>query len=689
MFMRYKSVKRNAVKRFSPELPHGIDLENGKGRGGEKLYSGLNVYRDKGRLATRPAVVWRPDSVIQFEAYEATEKGMTLTENTACFGGIVYRIAYMVTGDYTSYQDVRVFLFGCAGDITPIGTIRFNRVDATTFYTPAALNFFQGKAQSGCGIYALFCCRDTYGRPDIYSAYELDKTLENWNDVNSFYEPTVYINGRGGRFGEAQEMGFVCDAKPEAPEALNMLNGRFRAFYTTDGLSSSFKLPVSRLNDTYVRCKMYVSPEDYVEWIISGGTNSATAEYGTSKIKMTCDRAHGILYFFCDEQRFSLPFVEDFGINNLEITAEKYGGSQISRVFNCKKSTVCGSRVMMYSNPDAPAEICMARLENPLYFPEAACVRVGDISEDVTAVKKRGGDIAVFKGGSIYEMTVKDGGYYRADIPLGESNNDMDGLFAPDTVSCGAVCLDVGCDRPSTIGMISGTLFWQTGAGSVYALEKGKNVPVKISDCIKTALTDSIGRNTAPPIGAAHRGIYYLFFKDGDVFVFDTNGGIQKGAWYIWKIPDEVVISAVYTDADRMILCCSDKIQKAQYIADFGTGNDRYLKFEAGALTEKVASVATSFSFACYPEVCPESLKSIGEILVTFETDGELSFSCEGAGRFDTKLVSDGTLKTARIVPKMRGLEGLDITFSANCPFSVSGIAVLYRDFPRIRWAAT
>lgn len=690
--MRYKTVKQNQSQRFSPELPHGIDLEtNPSDADGSRLSLGKNVWFDSGRIATRPAVVGDPNSVIEVESYENIIKGLTVTDSTVTYGGAVYRIAYVKAADYDSLEDFYVYLMSFSGELTPIGSIRIGRVDSTTFNRAVSIMFFQGKSATGSGIYAFLRRRDT---SDLYEVYELDSALEKWEEVTDFYAPTIYINGRGTRYKEASSAGWGYSAKPESPEAINMLSGGFKAFFSTDGYSSSFKLPLSNLENDVVTCRMYTAPDKYVEWKILPDKVSVQAEYNSGNITMGCDRLHGLLYFWNDDAPFSLPFISDYGPNNLVITATKKNGARLGKVIGCSSCRMYGSRLVVYGNPDSPSEICVSRLENPLYFPETACVSVGDVSDRVTAVRDMGDDLLIFKNKAVYKLNIKDGGYYTEDVPVSEENADFGGLLVSDKFSSTPVCLSVGCDCPNTLCNVSGNLLWQNKNGTVYAMESAARMPIDVSHTVRSAMAETFPEDS---FAVGHRGMYFLFTADKKVFVFDLRkrntdsmlSDVSQGAWYIWEMPDELIVSSAAADGDRLIICCTESEKRIHYIARFAKGNDSIIVHRENGAVKKQCAINSSFATANYRMSHPETLKNIEEIYVSFECNGEVSFSCGDDLPCNVMLRSSGGLKTARILPKIRNCEGIKLNFSSGSPFSVSGFVIGYKNTPPIRWAAT
>ncbi len=690
--MRYPKIKQTEPLRFTPELPNGIKpVECFDDGDGTKLCDGLNIWRRDGRISTRPAICCRPDSIKAFEMYEHVLKGLTPTDNLARIGGELYKIAYATVTDNDSADDVCVYLLSFTGKIIPIGKISVRRVSADTFYRIRTVAFFQGAAGSGCGIYAFL--RRAHGENTACEVYELDTALENWNMASTFYTPTVQSNGRGTRYSEARREGMGYADNPDTPESVNMLSGRFRAYFTSDGFSASFKLPACPLTLGVITCRMYTAPNQFVEWKIYEGRETAQVEYGGKTITMSCNLQYGILYFSDENGPCPLPFIDSFGPNNITVTAAKESDADgFKKVVGCGKVTVAGSRIFAYQNPDFPSEIYCADTENPLYFPENGSLSIGNTSQKITAVMPFGDDVLVFKEDGIYKITVTDGGRYRLNLPDSESSHP---LSYPDKISCQALSSNTGCLYPETLCEVSGNLLWYGGGGTLCIMQSAAKPYIKITcpEKLKTLL-DSDG--FVPSVFAtAQGGIYYLFC-DGYIFVFDIRrphsytalSDPTQGAWYIWQLPDAVKIHAATDGAYGPIMCCTDRYSRVIFTARQGEEKDLLVQCTGISVSLVEYGIPSFFSTAQYRLPDRTKLKSIEEIFLSFEGDS-IDLSIGKDKNFSVTLIGDGGHNTARIKPALRGVEGFSLSVSAESPFSVSGFSATYRNLPDVRWAAT
>lgn len=58
----------------------------------------------------------------------------------------------------------------------------------------------------------------------------------------------------GGTCYEAAKAGIAYEAVAKYPENLNLLNGGFQAYFSLDGFSFAFQLPISDLYNSIVKC---------------------------------------------------------------------------------------------------------------------------------------------------------------------------------------------------------------------------------------------------------------------------------------------------------------------------------------------------------------------------------------------------------------------------------------------------
>ncbi len=687
--MKYRSIKEIASRRFSPDMPRGLGTaqENEK-----RLTDCSNIWSDGGYLRTRPALTPHSSDLASLHSIEYTNIPLTFTDTKILHAGSLYRLAYLTASDGMTYQNYRVFLISATGDAISIGTISFNRLDSATFYTGGELCFFQGKPTNGSGIYAL---AKRYSKGNYsYAIYEVDAALENWTETSSFYCPTIYINGRGTRYNEAKEANRTYDVSPECPERPNMLCGTFKAYFSTDDFSSAFKLPIACLDRSPITCRFFISPSNYIEWIIREGENTASTIFGVDEVTMHCDRNYGIIFFTSQSGAFSMPSAPQFGPNNLMITATKSNTTGPERIIGCMRCVNFSSRILLYANPNFPSEVYSARSDNPLYFPDTSYISIGGEGEEITRLIQRGDSLIATGIRGIYGVGIKKGGQYIPDIPVEESAEDFDTLYNPDTLSYSVINQDIGCDCPDTLRLCAGAAVWLNSDGEIYMLSKNSDEPEDISVPIKDRLRGYPPSELRLAFAAAFGGRYYLFLPDSTVFVLDYRGedytykiaSEPTRAWYVWSLPKAASVISAACDADKLLLCCSSPTGNTQYLARLEYGTDTLLY--DGGTTEQIP-IKSSFTTPLYRLSDPAALKSIDEVFVAFECNSQLSLKVKGEGECEVLLTGvSSRLRTARILPSIRRCEGAVLEFSAVSPFKISGYAFSYRPLPDVRWVA-
>lgn len=164
------------------------------------------------------------------------------------------------------------------------------------------------KKASGNGLYIFF---------NVGLIFEWNGSDE-WAQLSDddMYVPTVLVSGKGtytdGEVGEPNGTFF---------EGYNMLTGRFRSLYTTDGKGKTFWLPQKGLDNSKITAKYTDSKGTVHTHTINANTSMETAAQADGLVLMA-DRTAGYVYFTKD--RVSPTPVPSANItNNLEVVASK------------------------------------------------------------------------------------------------------------------------------------------------------------------------------------------------------------------------------------------------------------------------------------------------------------------------------------------------------------------------------
>ena len=298
-----------------------------------------------------------------------------------------------------------------------------------------------------------------------YTIYEINANFSGWTRVSSFYVPTVLINGRGTRYEEAKSSNTAYCGTPKTLESLNMLNGRFKAYYTSDGVSSCFRLPFSTIANEAVNCRIYSAPNVYWEWTVPANATTVTARYFTADITMNLDRGKGIVYF-TDSSNTDFPIINflRYHENNICISATK----SIENGFEQIVSSTCvasqGNTLFFSGGIHGKRVFCCHR-ENPFYFSELGSVSLGN-DEPVVALGGFRDTILAWKENETYLIDIKAGKALNNSALLADNNAVF---YDADSLTAKRVNQSVGCKNKNTVALCGSMPVWLGTNGAVYA----------------------------------------------------------------------------------------------------------------------------------------------------------------------------------------------------------------------------
>lgn len=387
---------------------------------------------------------------------------------------------------------------------------------------------------------------------------------EGWTAAEP-YIPTVMING----VGEECE----AEAEPSVYEDYNMLTRAFQCHYTTDGVSSTWKLPMGNLasdlpgvereseaGGTVAKIELDVYGENglrTVEVLIDcdefghvqekkvtlTAEEAGVPEYGYEvELRVRINENRGVLHTELWETLppgqgarpsrllTGLPFLTT---NNLRITAWRSREYEKDRLTICKMTRgewyggdvsgiAGGTRFFVCGNPDEPDLLCWSGIEHPLYFPEHNRVRVGDDHQAITAMGKQGSLLVLYKEQEMYALQYSSG--TENDYAFAESGGvaitSYMAKFLLIPINAG-----VGCDCPDTVRLVNNRLVWAGSDGGVYMLTatnqySERNVRM-ISRNVRRLLTDC-GKEALQNAQAGEYEGYYLLLVGNRVFLMNT-----------------------------------------------------------------------------------------------------------------------------------------------------------------------
>jgi len=560
-------VKMSSQKSFSmsvPELSGGINSNSAPHKVADnQLTDCKNMWWKDGALSTRPGFFH--DSFLQTTVYSSTleynkkpageitlKDGTKYTLSVLYTSGLISVSAVSPTGETLKFPLIyfsddpeqpsadiegNVYISGIGGE--PL-VFSGKASGAEEFKIYIIVPRYRYSSTGGKGDY-----RDTF----VFCATD-EMTLTNLND--KIYVPTLLINGKGNNFGTLTGI-----SKTEYPDAItfesqNMLTGKFKAYFKTDGVSCTFSLPTV-LTDEEITINYSKTNSVIVSWtILSGATISNTVD----GFYCIAGRTDGTITFY-NTSGAATPISLSLGKpNNLEVIAYHTEVSRSERIAKMTKSIWFGgssggigggTRLFICGNDDEPNLIWWSDLNNPLFFPQNNYSYIGDSAQKVTTFAKQSEMLIVFKPSETYYTTFVDGnGYAVEDVISGKITNVK---TVSATFPLYQIHSEIGCDLPNTLQLCSNKLLWTNSDKKVYTLASTYSYSEKniytVSEMIERKFK-SLDFTAAFALDYDH---HYLLFVGTKIFVLDyaakafdnitTNSddvSLQKGiTWYEWE----------------------------------------------------------------------------------------------------------------------------------------------------------
>lgn len=677
--MKYESLKRQTVKTLKLKgFDGGVDLQNPPFEISNNKLSGCqNMWFKDSRLQTRPG-------------FRADEKKVTRTEVLGTSGELKYNIcdtqvfhngvycqiatSDVETDDYAHYT--YVYLVDAENNISPIGKMSFLRLSSDIFYTPINILFYSGKSGTGGGIFALVTLQNGLDESQrYYHIYEIDSQFSEWNRVYDYYVPTIYINGRGNNYEIAHSQEAFSTPTPKILESPNMLNGRFNAYYTSDGHSTSFRLPFANLASESVICRIYYTLVDYVEWAIEGDNMKNTQDFFGKKVSAEIDREKGTVYFTTDTGDYAVPVMSMYNENNIKITATK----EIERGF-CKVVHSCCSvrnnSQLLLAGGEQGNTVYMTSFENPLYFPQNSCVTLGSEDNAVTALSSQQGKIIAFKPFEMYRLSIKKGEIINEISLL----SDNDAIFKNyDSITSLQISQSIGCENKRTVADSSDMIYWLGSDNNIYGLKSVASVEiVNYSDCIKSVLAIE---NIEQAFAIASQENYILV-ADKTIVVLD----VKSKAVYLWEKPVFLNLEGGFYHSNKFRFICKTQDSTVAFIAILDGDTDCYLITDTeGVVSASEMPIPNSMTTKHFKLSNIGNLNNIDNIYLSLAAVGKTKISVNGRKPITINLglsnpqYDNFGYKSVRLVPHIYGVDTVYLTVSSQNRMCIGETEISYR----------
>lgn len=593
--MKYSSLNVPKEKVYSIAAPKkGINISAPpRSIADEQAVFAKNVIPTNGILKTRNGLCANMNGILKFTQYTGwCEYRYKLTDTEIYFGGEYRKIAVERVDYSNSKVYYCIYLLGTDAEVVPMGYIEFGRVTSDSFFKPESITFYAGKPQRGGGIFAFVTLRDTESTGNVeYRIYEVNDTFTGWEICYGYYTPTVYINGRGNKYENAAVLNQVYTAKPTTLEALNLLDGSFFAYYTSDGYSNSFRLPFSDIDSASVICRIYHNLNSYTEWVIIEGNNkSGKKSFFDAEVEMNVDREKGTVYFTVDSADYAVPIMNMYSENNIRIFARKNFSKEFSKVVSSKLSLMAGGKIYVASGI-AGNEVFVADYDNPLYFPQLNNNIVGDLAAPITAFGVKDQKVLVFKENEIYSLKLKNGDALNRTSLLADNGRIFKEAYSFDVTLFTNMA---GCKKDRAVYSMGNEVFWQGSDANVYTVSGHDAVVLteQVSGLLKEYFS---GEN----VFSAVMGKNFILCGGRNAAIINCNK--QESVCYFWEFPEKVELLGAVADKEDVAFLCKSQGEEFAYTASLnGKCDTEIISVDGGysLIETPIESVIKTKSFA-------------------------------------------------------------------------------------------
>ncbi len=518
-----------------------------------------------------------------------TENELILTECYFFLNGEYGRVAIAVADNLSSNIIFNMKLIFLSGEVKEIGQIEFNRVSFDQFGRPDGFTVFSGKPTKGCGIY--FICRQVYGEgfEDFVRVMELNANMDGWILLNEsdIYAPVLLVNGRGERYYFATAHGESLKLpNPISYQTRNLLTGKFVSYYTTDGTSYGFLLPLENLDNTLIRCTLENDGETTV-WEIPGSEeNSSAITFNGDNVVVLCDRKKGRIYIKVVGGA-DYPFPYTGKLNNLKIEAYKTDEKGKIKV----ASMTCAQPVfgdvsktedrvsLFYGSYLYPSVLILNSPLNPLYFPEDASFSLGESQKKILKVIPKERNLLAFKESEVFATELRQFSGFN-ELNLNSEIKVAKNYYPLEFKKVADLSL---APIPDSIAKYKSDLVFTTRQGDLVRLTGTQ------TGIYKAERVGEIPKNTRG-FGLSAGDDYFYFYSDRAVV-------LCEGVLSCWELPNEVFYGFSYLNEFVLFSYANEFGVNIFYPVWLEGELDKKVIETENGLLEKAQKVVATYSF--------------------------------------------------------------------------------------------
>ena len=673
--MKYNHITPKQLKCFRlPRLDGGINSEAEAGC----ISEGKNLWFKDGRLQTRPGVFAKGESaktVPKESIYDQFD--YRLHDVSVNYLDTDYRIMTVGVNSDDFMYTLHIYFVASEFNVLPVGNLQFLRLSSNSFKVPENITFYTGKRQTGGGVFALISLKNLEDGSDKgFNVYEINAEFTEWQRIYDFYVPTLLINGRGNNYDIAYAEKTVDYKSPKTIESPNLLNGKFHAYYTSDGRSNMFRLPFSNLSYDAVICRINYTAGIYVEWVVSGQSVVDTKSFMGADIMLEVDREKGTLSFTKQGEAYAIPIMPTYNENNIKVTAVKETVNGFAQVVDSTCSLSADGRLYLAGGTNGNV-LMLSKSENPLYFPQRSTVEVGG-AEPITALSIQNKKIIALKNSECYFVTLRKGDRLN-EISLIPDNDTL--FKTDDTLHSELISKTVGCEFKNTVCKVGDKTVWLGQDCEIYALNDiGFDGVRRLSNSLKPTVNYEY-----MDAFAVYSGNYYILTSGDKAFVCDVSD-LSKPKWYYWQFGKGFTPSGAFYRNGKVWFLCNAQGSGIFYIAALDGNSDVEMYYnedgEIQADPVKIQGVLKTHSYKVSGQNHKNSIESI-YIAVSGKGRVEIKVNDRVIAladlRFSTDDYDKGEYKTIMLRPHLYDTEQIRLTISSDSDFAVGDIEIFYR----------
>lgn len=630
-----------------------------------------NMINENGRLVTRQGLYTTADGLLDTSMCDGAESyEYSLTDTEVNIDGVPRQlVTAKIRYDDRNYF-ILVFGIGENQDVRFLGYMIFGRVDDTTFFCPENIVFYTGKAQSGGGIFALVTLRNQFDDSQTeYGIYEINSDYAYWERCVGEYIPTVYINGTGNAY---EEVDWKFSSSPKMPERRNLLSGGFYAYYSSDGVSSSFRLPFTNIDNSSVICRIYTNIGVYSEWVIYSDSSSAKQNFYGAEITANVDRNTGMVYFTtASNSTYSIPIMSAYRENNIRILAQKEVENGLSNIVSSKYSALYKNK-WLFSGGDGKNKIYYADYETPLYFPEVSSNEIGANDEAVSGLKVIADRIIAFKSHSMYEISVKNGGDFNTTSLLADNG----AIFKKNDTFSVKQLSNICSSKRNTVAVCGEKLVWLGCDNAIYSLAKNSSSIEKISHNIDPLLRE-IGSDI-DCYAAGNAENYILSYGRNAIII-----NLENNKCFYWEFPEGLEFSGIVPYGRSFSFLYRYNGSTDCYVAGLLGESDILFKGKGYKLTTADLPILCDFALKCFDFDAVAEKKSVKKVDLRLCAKGKSEITVGDRdifAKFDleqsagTDILND----TVTLITDLAGARYIEIAIKSNKGISFGGADIYF-----------